>query len=61
MWRRRTKLQHIDTTMLNIFLMWWILQVKSEIRKLPINVKYLVLSKYQLKGYNREVGYSHFN
>ncbi|GLJ27489.1 hypothetical protein SUGI_0539290 [Cryptomeria japonica] len=58
MWRNRMKLQHIDTSaaMQKLdFLLWWKLEVKTEITSLPTNLKYLVLSDCQIKDYNPQM------
>lgn len=61
MCRRRMELQHLDalTPLQKLgFLLWWELQVETEIKRLPTSLKYLVLSDCQLKDYDPQVGFS---
>ncbi|XP_059077594.1 disease resistance protein RUN1 [Cryptomeria japonica] len=60
-WRKRMELQHLDTLaplQKLDFLLWWELQVQTQIKRLPTNLKYLVLSECQLKNYDPQVSYS---
>ncbi|GLJ27434.1 hypothetical protein SUGI_0538600 [Cryptomeria japonica] len=58
MWRRRMELQHIHSLapLQKLgFLLWWDLQVKTQIERLPTNLKYLVLSDCHLNDNNAQM------